>query len=74
MNVLISDDIKSNDSDELILHVLKEKPLSTEALCILTGLQKQAVLRKIHKLEKYGLVTISTIKRTYWWKTSEVRP
>jgi hypothetical protein len=59
------------DIDDLIIQLLKVKPLSTETLTILTGKRKPNLLKRLHQLEKYNVVQIAAKKETYWWKLKD---
>jgi len=43
-------------------------PVSTNALCILTGLSRQRVFKRLRKLSKFKEVQKVTTKPTDYWK------
>lgn len=71
--VLLNPKLINTDPDRLILDLLRERPLSIDSLCLVTGMTRQSVKMKLYKLQKWGLVTPATRKQAFYWKARAIR-
>jgi len=60
---------QDQDYDQQILYILEvsPNPISAREISDLTGIRHDRVLKKLRKLQKYGIARISTKKTVNFW-------